>query len=109
MFFIIFYNTMHKFKYSCLTVLKYNVKLFFINFFLFTRSRNIIEKQVFFLDIIGRGEAFSKHRFQGSGFRLTLAFSLLTPDTRHLKPEGKCPIFMQSPKIKESRIFFQDE
>jgi len=24
----------------------------------------MIEKQVFFLDIIGRGEAFSKHRFQ---------------------------------------------
>ena len=45
------------------------------------RSRNMIEKQVFFLDIIGRGEAFSKHRFQVSGFRLALASSLLTPDT----------------------------
>jgi hypothetical protein len=34
-----------------------------------SRSRNMIEKQVFFLDIIGRGEAFSKHRFQaGSRF-----------------------------------------
>ena len=29
----------------------------------------MIEKQVFFLDIIGRGEAFSKHRFQVSGLR----------------------------------------
>ncbi|RLB80195.1 MAG: hypothetical protein DRH24_11090 [Deltaproteobacteria bacterium] len=64
----------------------------------YIRSRNMIEKQVFFLDIIGRGEAFSKHRFQVSGFRPALAFSLLTPDTRHLKPEGQCPIFMQSPK-----------
>ena len=45
------------------------------------RSRNMIEKQVFFLDIIGCGEAFSKHRFQVSGFRLALAFSLLTPET----------------------------
>jgi len=58
----------------------------------------MIEKQVFLLDIIGRGEAFSKHRFQVSGVRLALAFSLLTPDTRHLKPESQCPIFMQSPK-----------
>jgi len=33
------------------------------------RSRNMIEKQVFFLDIIGRGEALSKHRFQVSGVR----------------------------------------
>jgi len=32
------------------------------------RSRNMIEKQVFFLDIIGRGEAFSKHRFQVSSW-----------------------------------------
>jgi hypothetical protein len=43
------------------------------------------EKQAFFLDIIGRGEAFTKHRFQVpgvlSGFRLALAFSLLTPET----------------------------
>jgi len=40
----------------------------------------MIEKQVFFLDIIGRGEAFSKHRFQaGSRF--------FTTDTRHLKIE----------------------
>ena len=45
------------------------------------RSRNMIERQIFFLDIIGRGEAFSKHRFQVSGFRLALAFSLLTPET----------------------------
>jgi len=29
----------------------------------------MIEKQVFFWDIIGRGEAFSKHRFQVSGVR----------------------------------------
>jgi len=62
------------------------------------RSRNMIEKQLFFLDIIGRGEAFSKHSFQVSGVRLVLAFSLLTPDTRHPKPEGQCPIFMQCPE-----------
>jgi len=45
------------------------------------RSRNMIEKKVFFWDIIGRGEAFSKHRFQVSGFRLVFAFLLLTPET----------------------------
>jgi len=41
----------------------------------------MLEKWVFFLDIIGRGEAFSEHRFQVSGFRPVLAFLLLTPDT----------------------------
>jgi hypothetical protein len=41
----------------------------------------MIEKQVFFLDIIGRSEAFSEHRFQVSGFRMALVFLLLTPDT----------------------------
>jgi hypothetical protein len=45
------------------------------------RFYKMIEKQVFFLDIIGRGEAFSEHRFQVSGFRPVLAFLLLAPDT----------------------------
>jgi hypothetical protein len=39
------------------------------------------------LDIIGRSEAFSEDRFQVSGFRPALTFLLLTPETRHLKPE----------------------
>jgi hypothetical protein len=38
-------------------------------------------KIALFLDIIGRDETFSEHGFQVSGFRLALAFSLLTPDT----------------------------
>ncbi|MCD6297525.1 MAG: hypothetical protein J7M30_10260, partial [Deltaproteobacteria bacterium] len=65
----------------------------------------MIEKQVFFLNIIGRGEAFSKHRFQMSGFRLALAFSLLTPDTRHLKPmlrEG----FTTPDNVQKKDLFF---
>ncbi|RLB76079.1 MAG: hypothetical protein DRH24_18485 [Deltaproteobacteria bacterium] len=68
------------------------------NILTYYRSRNMIEKQVFFLDIIGRGEAFSKHRFQVSGVRFQAGSRFFTTDTRHLKPEGKCPIFMQSPK-----------
>jgi len=71
------------------------------------RSRNMIEKQVFFLDIIGRGEGFSKHRFQVSGFRLVLTFSLLTPDTRYLR--ASVQFSRNSPRIKESRLFFQAE
>jgi hypothetical protein len=47
-------------------------------------------------DIIGRVETFSEHGFQVSGVRLASAFSRLTPNTRHLKPDGQCPIFMQS-------------
>jgi hypothetical protein len=34
-----------------------------------------------FLDIIGRDEIFSEHGFQVSGFRLALAFYLLTRET----------------------------
>jgi len=44
------------------------------------RYHNMTEKQVFILDIIGRGEAFSKHRFQMSGFRLTLPQKLRSHD-----------------------------
>jgi hypothetical protein len=35
----------------------------------------MIVKQVFFLDNIGRGEAFSEHMFQVSGFRPVLAIT----------------------------------
>jgi len=45
------------------------------------RSRNMIEKQVFFLDITGRGEAFSKHRFQVSGVRFQAGSRFFTNDT----------------------------
>jgi len=38
----------------------------------------MIEKQVFFLDIIGRGEAFSKHRFQVSGVRFQVSGSMFS-------------------------------
>ncbi|MGD8676932.1 MAG: hypothetical protein PVG81_14105, partial [Desulfobacterales bacterium] len=41
-------------------------------------------KWLFFLDIIGRYETFSKHGFQVSGVRPAVVFSLLTPDTRNL-------------------------
>jgi hypothetical protein len=58
-------------------------------------------KIAFFLDIIGRGETFSEHGCQVSGFRcqvsgvrLALAFSLLTPcmKTHHLSQ--KCSFFL---------------
>ena len=55
-------------------------------------------KVALFLDIIGRDRTFSEHGFQVSGVRFQAGFSIftLTPDTRHLKPEYQCPIFMQS-------------
>jgi hypothetical protein len=36
---------------------------------------------MFFLDIIGRSEAFSEHRFQVSGVRLQAGFRFFTTDT----------------------------
>ena len=47
----------------------------------------MIEKQVFFLDIIGRAEAFSKHRFQVSGVRFQAGSHFFTTDTWHPTPE----------------------
>jgi len=38
-------------------------------------------KIALFFGIIGRDETFSEQGFQVSGFRLAIAFSLLTPDT----------------------------
>ncbi|OQY12743.1 MAG: hypothetical protein B6I30_04185 [Desulfobacteraceae bacterium 4572_187] len=62
----------------------------------------MIEKRVFFLDIIGVVKPS-----RSIGFRLTLAFSLLTPDTRNLRASVQ---FSRNPlKIKESRLFFQAE
>jgi hypothetical protein len=45
------------------------------------RFRKMLEKQVFFLDIIGRGEAFSQHRIQVSGVRFQAGSRFFTTDT----------------------------
>ncbi|OQY14352.1 MAG: hypothetical protein B6I30_00830 [Desulfobacteraceae bacterium 4572_187] len=58
----------------------------------------MIEKQVFFWSLSGvvKPSRSIGFRCRVSGFRLVLAFSLLTPDIRQPKPEGQCPIFTQS-------------
>ncbi len=43
----------------------------------------MIEKQVFFLDIIGRSEAFSEHRFQAGSAFLTTETSIETTPKWH--------------------------
>ena len=53
------------------------------------------------MDIIGRGEAFSKHRcLAGSRF-------FTTDNTRHLKPEGQCPVHAIPKKLRSHDYFFK--
>ncbi len=48
-----------------------------VNYFWSVMKDVLLWKQLFFLDIIGRGETFSEHGFQAS-------FIVFTTDTRHL-------------------------